>query len=89
MLLVGSDPPGPGDILTTPYLAGLFGGLCGLLDVWPISHGGVMQVFFGIFFVSNLYLEKKMFIHLREMSFKKFSFSTMNLFIKTKAIQLP
>lgn len=37
------------------YLTGLFGCLSGLLDVWPISNGGVMQILFGIFFISNLY----------------------------------
>jgi hypothetical protein len=61
VLLVGSSHWGAGTFYLHPYLTGLLGCLCGLLDVWPISHCGVMQVLFGIFFVSNLYLGKNVY----------------------------
>lgn len=59
VILRGRDLWGAGAFSPHTYLTGLFGCLRGLLDVWPISHCGVMQVFLGIFFVCNLYLERK------------------------------
>lgn len=51
----------PGTFSGCSYLTGLFGCLSGLLDVWPISNCGVMQILFGIFFISNLIWGKEMF----------------------------
>lgn len=71
--------------LPPTYLAGLFGSLRGLLDVWPIGHCGVMQVFFRIFFVSDLHLEKE-----NICSFEKQTFFLKGTFlIKTKSIPPP
>ena len=91
---VCSDLGGLGTFFTWLYLAGLFGCLRGLLDVWPISHCGVMQVFFSIFFVSDLHLEKENVCSLgRHVSFEKELFyenqtNPTTLFFKLPGIEI-